>query len=83
MGVPFVEPVWVPDTVVNRIAYMHECCPGVWRVAFYADQVSPFDQTIERVISLKMVIGRDDMIHCIGTAIGTVGIPSLRLLGLH
>ena len=64
----FIEPIWVPDTVITGIAYFEDVAPEMYRIAYYNRQRCCLDGSNENVIVAKVVLHREHLIRAMRQA---------------
>ena len=58
----FIEPIWVPDTVVTGIACSEDIGPEMYRISYYNRQICYLDGSHENVICAKFIMHRKHLI---------------------
>lgn len=69
----FVEPVFVPDVFIDQFAFSQLIAPELYRFVFAVRQRCLFTDTLENVISAKLVMHQDfavAMQKCISLSMG-------------
>ena len=79
----FIEPIYVPDTVITGIAYFEDVAPEMYRITYYNQQRCCLDGSNENVIVAKFVLHRDHLIAAMRQAMFQRHLTVLELVEGH